>query len=167
MATETPRPQRVALVVTETSPLDRLWKALVEQLAGENAEVVTIFISDDRWHRAASLPFTREISRLSGAGQDFTRQRAAALHGDLALRTREQISQLASETTLQITFEIISVHDSTEMRQHVCIERDILIAPIALEGWPIFAELARVNRKVLLVDEEDHEHGNEHTDTTT
>ena len=167
MATEAPRPRRVALAVTETSPLDKLWQKLVELLAGEHAEVVTIFVSDDRWHRAASLPFTREISRLSGAGQDFTRQRAAALHGDLAGRTREQLNRLASETKLQITFEILSAHESPELRQHICIERDILIAPIALEGWPIFAELARVNRKVLLVDVEDHEHGNEHTDTTT
>jgi hypothetical protein len=157
----------VALAVTESSPLERLWQALVEHLAGEQAEVVTIFVSDDRWHRAASLPFTREISRLSGAGQDFTRQRAAALHGDTAGRTRDQISRLASETKLQITFEIISAHESPELRQHICIERDILIAPIALEGWPIFAELARVNRNVLLVDVEDHEHGNEYTDTTT
>ena len=158
---------RVFIAVTEASSIPDLWQAALRTAGDSPAEFVALYLHDERWHRAASLPFTREISRLSGAGQDFTRQRAAALHGDLAGRTREQLNRLASETKLQITFEILSAHESPELRQHICIERDILIAPIALEGWPIFAELARVNRKVLLVDVEDHEHGNEHTDTTT
>ena len=167
MTAEPTRPQRVALALTETSPLDKLWQTLVEHLAGASAEVVTIFVSDDRWHRAASLPFTREISRLSGTDRDFTRQRAALLHGDLAGRAREQVSRLAAETKLQISFAILSEHEPPEVRRLISIERDVLIAPSILEHWPVFAELARVNRQVLLVDVEEQEHGNEYSDTST
>ena len=167
MSAEATRPRRVALAVTEGSPLDKLWNVLVEHLQGSHAEIVTIFVSDDRWHRAASLPFTREISRLSGSERDFTRQRAAALHGDLAGRTREQISRLAAETKQQISFTILSERETPEVHQLVSIECDVLIAPSMLEHWPVFAQLTRVNRQVLLVDVEEQEHGNEHTDTTT
>lgn len=167
MSDEPTRPRRVALAVTESSPLDKLWNVLVEHLEGSQAEIFTIFVSDDRWHRAASLPFTREISRLSGSDRDFTQQRAAAIHGDLAGRAREHINRLAAETKQQISFAILSEREAPEVRQLVSVECDVLIAPSMLEHWPIFAELMRVNRQVLLVDIEEQEHGNEHTDTTT
>jgi hypothetical protein len=167
MTAESSRPRRVALAVTECSPLDKLWNALVEHLAGAHAEIVTIFVSDDRWHRAASLPFTREISRLSGSDRDFTRQRAAALHGDIAGRARQQIDRLAAETQQQISFAILSEREADEVHRLVSVECDVLIAPSILEHWPLFAELTRVHRQVLLIDVEEQEHGNEHTDTTT
>jgi hypothetical protein len=64
--------RRVMLAVTETSPLDKLWQSLIDNLAGSRAEVVTVFVSDDTWRRVASLPFAVEISRVSGARAAFT-----------------------------------------------------------------------------------------------
>lgn len=167
MTAESTRPRRVALAVTESSPLEKLWKALVEHLAETDAEIVTIFVSDDRWHRAASLPFTREISRLSGADREFTRRRAAAIHGDLAGRAQERIKELAAEAKWQISFAVLSEREAPELHQVISIECDVLIAPSILEHWPVFAELTRINRQVLLVDVEEQEHGNEHSDTNT
>ena len=37
----------------------------------------------------------------------------------------------------------------------VRVEQDLLIAPSALEDRPVFIELARLNRKILLVDIEE------------
>jgi hypothetical protein len=167
MTAESTRPRRVALAVTESSPLEKLWEALVEHLAEGDAEIVTIFVSDDRWHRAASLPFTREISRLSGADREFTRRRAAAIHGDLAGRAQERIRTLAAETKRQISFAVLSGREAPQPHQVISIECDMLIAPSILEHWPVFAELTRINRQVLLVDVEEQEHGNEHNDTST
>ena len=167
MTAESTRPRRVALAVTEGSPLEKLWNALVEHLEEADTEIVTIFVSDDRWHRAASLPFTREISRLSGTDQDFTRQRAAAIHGDLAGRAQERIKSLAAETKRQISFAVLSGREAPELHQVISIEYDVLIAPSILEHWPVFAELTRINRQVLLIDVEEQEHGNEYSDTNT
>mgnify|MGYP000449934985 CR=1 FL=1 len=40
--------RRVLLVVTETGPLDSLWHAMLEDLADAPAEVVALYVRDDR-----------------------------------------------------------------------------------------------------------------------
>ena len=77
---------RILIAVTETSPVADLWRAALTRREGD-AELIALFLSDDRWHRAASLPFTREISRL-GAVADFTRQRADQLYRESVERIR-------------------------------------------------------------------------------
>ena len=67
---------RVLIAVTEFSPVDKLWRAALDIIAESPGELLAVFVSEDHWHRAASLPFTLEISRLSGAGAKFTQQRA-------------------------------------------------------------------------------------------
>ena len=140
--------RRVLLVVTETSPLEKLWHALLDDLADAQAEVVAVFVSDDRWSRAASLPFTREISRLSGGSEVFTARRAEQVVGDMVERVQQRIRQLAAERQLQLVFEILNAQEPNRIREFVRIEHDLLVAPSVLQYWPDFADLARPERRV-------------------
>ena len=142
---------RILLAVTESSPLERLWQSLVDQVGGAHAEVVTVIVSDDSWRRAASLPFTREFSRISGSHADFTHHRAEQVRADAAGRARELLENLAADSEVDLEFEVVSEEDS-RVAALVTVQRDILIAPSALEGKPLFAKLARLHRRVVLVE---------------
>lgn len=144
--------RRIMLAVTETSPLDKLWQSLVEQVAGTPAEVVTVFMGDDTWYRVASLPFAVEISRISGARVAFTRRRAEQLGEDAAGRMRQRLEQLAAEAGLRLVFEMLTTTEVARVRQLAELERDLLIAPSALKGLPLLAELTGGHRQVLLVE---------------
>ena len=147
--------RRVMLAVTETSPLEKLWQSLVEHVEGSRAEVVTVFVRDDTWHRVATLPFTVEISRISGACVAFTQRRAEQLGEDAAGRMRQRLEQLAAETGLRPVFEVLSTTEVSEIRRLVEVERDLLIAPSLLKGMPLLSELANRHRQVLLVEVEE------------
>ena len=147
--------RRVMLAVTETSPLEKLWQSLVENLAGSRAEVVTVFVRDDTWHRVATLPFTVEISRISGARVAFTQQRAEQLGEDAAGRVRQRLEQLAAGTGLQPVFEVLKATEAGELRRLVEVECDLLIAPSVLRDFPLLSELVRRHRQVLLVEAEE------------
>lgn len=155
MQSEPGSPRRALLVVTETSPVDKLWRALLEDLADAQAEVVAVYVSDDRWTRAASLPFTREISRLSGGSEVFTARRAEQVVGDMVERVQQRIRQLAEDRQMRLVFEILHVQEPQRIREFVRIEHDVLIAPSILQYWPDFASLARPERRVVLVDDEE------------
>ena len=147
--------RRIMLAVTETSPLDKLWQLLVEQVAGAQAEVVTVFVSDDTWYRVASLPFSVEISRISGARVAFTRRRAEQLGEDAAGRARQRLEQLAAEAGLALVFEMLTTTETGRLQKLAALERDLLIAPSALKGLPVLSELAGRHRRVLLVEVDD------------
>jgi hypothetical protein len=147
--------RRVLLAVTETSPLPELWRAVTKHLAGAHAELVTVFVSDDRWRRAASLPFTREISRVSGGSENFTPQRAEQIDKDAVASAQRQIKQLAAKAELQVAFEFLSEHDAAQIHELVKVEQDVLIAPSFFKRRPIYAEFTRLRCQILLVDSED------------
>ncbi len=146
---------RILLAVTETSPVERLWQSLIDQVADAHAEVVTIIVSDDSWRRAASLPFTREISRISGVQAAFTRHRAEQVSADAAGRARQRLENLARDSKLELEFEVVSEDEDARIGTVVTVERDILIAPSVLEGKPLFTKLARLHRRVVLVEADD------------
>ena len=147
--------RRILLAVTETSPLTRLWHAVAENLADTRVELITIFVSDDRWHRAASLPFTREISRIGRSNVKFTPKRAEEIDKDVVDRTRLQLQRLADEAELQFVFEVLREHQTSQLHDLVSVEHDVLIVPSYLRGWPVYAEFTRLNCQILLVDTED------------
>ncbi len=147
--------RRVLLAVTETSPLERLWESLTEHVADTRVEVIAVFVRDDAWRRAASLPFTREISRISGLQAAFTRNRAREVGLHAADRVRRQLEQLAGATKLQLVFETLPEDDETQIHSLVTVECDVLIAPSGLEGQPLFVELARRYERVVVVEVED------------
>ena len=143
---------RILLAVTETSPFERLWQSLVDHVAGARAEVVTIIVSDDSWRRAASLPFTREVSRINGMAAAFTHHRAEQVRADAAVRARRRLERLAEDSGVELEFEVVSEDEDSHVEKLVSVERDILIAPAVLEGKPLFAKLARLHRRVVLVE---------------
>lgn len=159
MANEAREVKRVLLVITESSPVEKLWRAVIECIEGVPTEVMTVFVSDDRWRRAASLPFTREISRTSGAIADFTLRRAVRLDEETVADIRAKLGELAADRGLQFVFALLPEHEAARVREIVQVERDVLIAPSVLEGRPFFAELARLNRRILLVDVGDRDNG--------
>ena len=107
-------------------PLEKLWQSLIENLAGANAEVVTVFVSDDTWRRVASLPFAIEISRISGTQVAFTQRRAAQLGEDAAGRVRHRLEQLAASTGLHLVFEVVTTTEAVGVRRLVDVERDLV-----------------------------------------
>jgi hypothetical protein len=147
--------RRALLVVTETSPLDKLWRALLDDLADAQADVIAVFVSDDRWTRAASLPFTKEISRLSGGSEIFTARRAEQVVGDMVERVQQRIRQLAADRQVRLVFEILHEQEPSRIREFVRIEHDVLIVPSVLRHWPDFADLACPERRVVFVDDEE------------
>jgi len=91
------RIERVIIAVTELAPVQQMWGEALQFLDESRAEIHAVFVEDERWYRAASLPFTREISRVSGVTADFTMQRAIEVHEEAIDRTQQQLQQLATE----------------------------------------------------------------------
>ena len=145
--------RRVLIAMTETSPVAELWQTALEQIAElEAAEVVAVFVSDDRWRRAASLSFTREISRASGASVDFTHRRAELVDSETVRRKQRQIRRLAAESNLSPAFEILSEFDAARIEELIGVGENLLIAPALIRLRPIYAELNRLKCQVIFVE---------------
>lgn len=149
--------RRILLAITEASPLQDLWRAVIDYLEGAHGELTTVFFSDDRWHRAASLPFTREVSKVSGDSENFTRERAQQIDEDTVGRTHSELEKLASEAELPFAFEVLPEHDASRLRKIVSVQHDVLILPSFLKSRPIYAELTRVKCRVYYVDAEEED----------
>jgi hypothetical protein len=147
--------RRILLLLTEQSPLQQLWQVVEQNLAGTNSEVVALFINDERWHRAASLPFTREFSRLSGTHRDFTAQRAAELNQEMIGRVEARLRELATSTELQPTFEVLAEREASRIGNYVRVEMDLLVAPADFKKRKAFGELARLSCQILFVESEE------------
>lgn len=146
--------RRVLLAITESSSLTELWRVVKEHAAGGRTELITVFVSDDRWHRAASLPFTREVSRVGGGSENFTPQRAQQINEDTVGRKQRELEELASEAELSFAFEVLPEHDAAKLGEWVSVEHDVLIAPSFLKSRPIYAELTRLKCRILFVEDE-------------
>jgi hypothetical protein len=143
------------LAVTEASSLQALWRTAMEQLSGEGAELVTILVRDDRWRRAASLPFTEEVCRASGGSMNFTLQRAEEVDRDAVTRTQGRLQQLSTDSQIQSAFEILAENEATRFHEFVRSESDLLIAPSFFKRRPLYSELARLKCRILLIDAKD------------
>ncbi len=161
MIKDTSNTRRVMLAVTEASSLQVLWRAAMEHMTGKRTELITVFVRDDRWRRAASLPFTEEVSRAGGGSMNFTLQRAEEVDRDAVARTHGRLQQLATESEIQLAFEILAEHEATRIHELVRSESDLLIAPSFFKGRPFYSELARLKCRILLVDAKDSTAGPE------
>ncbi len=152
---------RILIAVTEFSPVLELWRAAMRFADGTQAEFVALFIDDDRWRRAASLPFTREISRISGTVVDFTAERAEQVKTEAVTRTHRQLEQLASNADLVLAFEVLSESDQKHIRELLEVGQDILIAPSFITNRPVYAHLAQLDCQVLLIEATEEKHESE------
>lgn len=144
--------RRVVIAVTETSPLSELWREAMNLLSESPSELMALFMDDERWHRAASLPFTREISRVGGAVADFTAQRAEELNREAITRMQQRIEKLAEEAKLAFDFEVLPESDRKRIEELVGTAQNILIAPSFIKKRPIYAHLTRCDCRILLIE---------------
>ena len=153
---------RILLLLTEQSPMQRLWEVVEQQLSEAHGEIVALFVNDERWRRAASLPFTREISRVSGAHQEFTTQRAAEIDQHIIGRIQSRLRELATDTELQPMFEVLAEHELRRIEKYVSVEQDLLVASADVMDRPVYRELTRLRCRTLFVEsgEQRHEHDN-------
>lgn len=152
---------RVLIAITETSAVDALWQVALRHLGKEGRELTAVYVSEDRWQRAASLPFTREISRVSGANADFTLQRAEQLHDEAVERARLLVNKLASDAKLKPTFEVLTCSDVTRIRQLLEGSGNLVIAPSIIGRRPFLAEFEKLGCRIELVDDTGR-HAGEH-----
>lgn len=147
--------RRVMLALWETGSLQDLWHAALQHISSGPVELVTVFVTDDRWRRAASLPFTREVSRFGGGTRDFTRGRAEQLDKEAVEQAEGRLKELATAARIQFSFTVLGEHEAPKIGELVTSESDVLIASAVLKRRPIYAEIARLNCRILLVETQD------------
>ena len=147
--------RRIILAVTERSPLPALWRVAEEHLEHPHDEILTLMLRDEQWQRAASLPFTREVSRISGRHQDFTRLRAAQIDDEAAARLALQLQRLAEAAKRQIAFEVLPEHNIAESLKQYTVAADVLIASAELKHRPVYARLIELRCRLLFVESEE------------
>jgi hypothetical protein len=116
------------------------------------AELVAVFVEEGHWYRAASLPFTREISRIGGSAADFTQQRAEQLHREAVARVRQLIQELADEAGVSPDFRVMPESDTARIRERIGGTPNVLVAPAFISNQPFFAQLTKLDCRILLVD---------------
>lgn len=146
------RIERIAITVTEVVTVSQMWRTALQLAKGPSVELVAVLLSDDRWQRAATLPFTREISRLSGAHADFTLQRASEVHKDTIETVRKELQQLASEASLETAVEVMPESDRDKIRGRLAGSDSTLVVPALLANHPLLKELEALGCRITLVD---------------
>ena len=143
---------RVILAITETAPIDVLWRVVSKWASSPGTEVVAVFVAEDHWHRAASLPFTQEIARVGGSTTDFSPQRAEHVHRSAIARARELIEQLASSTNRTVEFRVLSPDEDDAVDEFVDEQTEVIIAPSLIKRQPVYAKLTRLKCRIELVE---------------
>jgi len=155
MNKETDQNARIVIAVTELTPVQQLWQEALQHLRETRADLFALFVADDRWYRAATLPFTREISRWSGMDVKFTVQRARQLHDEAVRRARQRMHDLAAEAKTQIVFEVLPESDQERIRELAAGPQNVLIVPSFIARRPLFAELQKLNCRIVLIEAEE------------
>ena len=116
------------------------------------SEVNVLIVHDERWYRAASLPFTSEIPRLGGPRRNFTRERADALVGEAVSRVRRVTQALAAETRAYCRYYAVTGAVLPQLERLVTGRRGILVAMSEFESLPICEQARRLSCEVILID---------------
>ena len=148
-----PRADLIVIAITELAPVQQIWRAALQFLEESSAELHALFVEDQRWHRAASLPFTQEISRVGGEYVDFTLQRAVEVHKEAIDRAQRQLQQLAAESRRELAFEVLPETDQNRIRDLVANGDCIVIAPAVLAEQPVFRELRELGCRLVVIEE--------------
>ena len=141
--------QRIVIALTESSSAESLWRTAIEASRKSESDMVALFIDDERWELAASLPFTREIPRLGGAPVE------------------QEMQRLADAAGVKLAFEKLRESDLSGLAAVLGHERVVLIADAPLTSRPVYAQFTRFECQVLLVDGGDGSSAAEPRDTHT
>jgi hypothetical protein len=143
---------RIVIAVTDPSEVGGLWQTAMQRLGEKPSELLALFLSDDRWVRAASLPFTREISRIGGVAVDFTPARAERLSRDIVRSVERSIARLAGEARLPFMFRVLSDAQSQEFVDLVGKGNTLLIASSRLAHQPLYTYIEKADWRIELID---------------
>jgi len=143
---------RILIALTESSPVPRLWKAALDRRADRPADLVTLFLQDERWLRAASLPFTREFPRSGGRSLNFTHQRAREIGQETARQAKKLIEQLAAKSKTRVAFETLSERDRPRLVEIIGEHQSILIAADAITTLPVYVHFVELGCHIELID---------------
>ena len=146
---------RVVVAVTETAPIDALWRVTTQWLTTPDVELVSLYVADDRWQRAASLPFTREFSRTGGPAAVFTLHRAQQVHDAAVNRVRERMQQLAADAKRPLVFEIVADEDEYRLQEILGRGTMVIIAPSMIAREPVFMRMSESDVRIELVEDDD------------
>lgn len=146
--------RRVVVAVTETAPIDALWRVTTQWLTTPDVELVSLYVADDRWQRAASLPFTREFLRTGGPAAVFTLQRAQQVHDAAVKRVRERMQKLAADANRPLVFEILTEADEYRLQEILGRGTTVIIAPSLIAREPVFMRLSQFDTRIELVNDE-------------
>lgn len=146
------RVDRVVIAINELSPINRVWSQALQVLEESRAELHVLFVEDERWHRAASLPFTREFSRFGGLISDFTSQRAVEVHKDAVERSHEQLRRLAAESERELAFEVLPEANQQRIRDLVAGAPCVVIVHAVLADQPAFKELRELGCRIVRIE---------------
>ena len=142
----------VLVVITETSPVEALWRAALDRAREAGSDVNVLIVRDERWHRAASLPFTSEIPRLGGPRRKFTAERAEALVAEAIARLRRMAQALAAESRIECHYHVVTETVFPDLEGLVVGRHGILVASSELETLPIFEQARALRCEIVLVD---------------
>lgn len=145
-------PRRVIIAVTESASVLQLWHAAQPCLSETTTELVALFLANDRWHRAAKLPVTREISRIGARVSNFTVRRADRLSKEAVQCARRHLEQLAAQARRELAFEVLSESDEERFEILVAGALNVLVAPSSIAAMPIYTRLAQRQCRVVLVE---------------
>ena len=143
---------RILIALTESSPVPRLWRAALDKRADRPADLVTLFLQDERWLRAASLPFTREYPRSGGRPANFTHQRAREIGQETARQAKKLIEQLAAKSKTRVAFETLSERDRPRLVEIIGEHQSILIASDAITTLPVYVHFVELGCNIELID---------------
>ena len=143
---------RVIVLMTESGPVEELWRTALGLAREAGSEVTVLIVHDERWYRAASLPFTSEIPRLGGPRRNFTRERADALVGEAVSRIRRVTQALAAETRAYCRYYTVTGAMLPQLERLVTGRRGILVAASEFESMPICEQARRLSCEVILID---------------
>lgn len=143
--------RRIVIAATESSSIVRLWQAALACRVGSTTDLLALFIADDRWRRAASLPFTQEISRIGGTLAVFTPERANRLHREAIRQAQRHFEQLAAESRRRVTFEVLTQADTARVEQLAAEPRSALVAPDFILTSFIYDSFVQQRRRIVLV----------------
>lgn len=144
---------RIVIVLTETCPVDRLWRAANELPESGAAELLALFVDDERWQRIASLPFTREFAKTGGS-VEFTAARARRLFAEATARIKQDIDRLARESGRTVVFETLPGSDSERTSRLLGTGRHLLIAGRDIQKLPIYTQFARLEIEIRFIEAE-------------
>lgn len=150
MTTDSDR-RRIVIALTETSPVPRLWHAAMARHAESPADLLTLFLQDERWLRAASLPFTREFPRSGGRSTEFTHERAREVGQETARQAKRLIEQLADKAKTQVMFETVLQPDRGRLIELIGEYQSILIAHDAITALPIYVHFVELGCHIELI----------------